>query len=188
MPAILLAGPAVEPLTLAEAKAYLRVDHDAEDGLISSLITSARMTVEALTRRCLIDQTWRIVRDAWPASGLVTVPANPLREVVAAHVLDAAGCEVEVPLGAFTAHIGRLPGLIRVDNGVVLVPGRAMAGIAIDVIAGHGPSADHVPSPLIEAVRVVLAHFYEHRGETGAGAAFPVTLDALVAPFRVTRL
>ncbi|WGD30391.1 head-tail connector protein [Ancylobacter sp. WKF20] len=79
MPAVLLAGPPAEPLTLAEAKAYLRVDHEAEDGLIASLLTSARATVEALTRRVLIDQSWRLARDAWPASGLIPVPVNPLR-------------------------------------------------------------------------------------------------------------
>lgn len=188
MPAILLAGPAAEPITLAEAKMYLRVDHDAEDALISSLITAARATVEALTRRVLIDQGWRIVRDAWPASGLIAAPVNPLREIVAAHVVDAAGEEIELALDAFALDTARLPGLIRVARSALPAPGRPLAGIAIDVIAGHGASADHVPSPLIEAVRVVLAHFYEHRDVPGPGAAFPARLDALVAPFRVARL
>ncbi|MCS0501087.1 head-tail connector protein [Ancylobacter mangrovi] len=188
MPAMLIAGPEVEPLTLAEAKTYLRVDHDAEDALIGSLITAARATVEALTRRVLIDQSWRIVRDAWPASGLIAAPVNPLKTITGAHVLDAEGAEVEVSTDALLADTARLPGLIRVACGTVPVPGRPIAGIAIDVVAGHGADADHVPSPLIEAVRVVLAHFYEHRDEQGAGAAFPARLDALVAPFRVARL
>ena len=188
MPAILLAGPPAEPISLAEAKNFLRVDHDTEDALIASLITAARATVEALTRRALIDQSWRIVRDAWPVSGLIAAPINPLREVTGAHVLDAAGAETPVPVDAFICDAARLPGLIRVDRSRVAAPGRAIAGIAIDVVAGHGASADHVPSPLIEAVRVVLAHFYEHRDVPGAGAAFPARLDALVAPFRVMRL
>lgn len=188
MPAILLAGPTVEPLTLAEAKTYLRVDHDAEDALIASLVTAARATVEALTRRVLIDQSWRLVRDAWPASGLIAVPVNPLREILAAHLIGAAGGDVELPLAAFVADTARLPGVIRVERGAVPAPARPIAGIALDVIAGHGPGPDHVPSPLVEAVRVVLAHFYEHRDVPGPGAAFPARLDALVAPYRVTRL
>lgn len=188
MPALLLQGPAHEPLTLAEARGYLRVDHDAEDALIGSMVTAARATVEALTRRVLIDQRWRIVRDTWPASGLIALPVNPLREIISAHVLDAGGAETPVPLDALSADTARLPGLIRVDRGAVPLPGRPIAGIAIDVIAGHGEEADHVPSPLLEAVRVVLAHFYEHRDVAGAGAAFPARLDTLVAPYRVTRL
>lgn len=188
MPAILLAGPPAEPITLAEARTFLRVDHDTEDALIGSLITAARATVEALTRRALIDQSWRLIRDAWPVSGLIAAPINPLREVTGAYVLDVAGGEMPVPVGAFICDTARLPGLIRVDRSIVIAPGRAIAGIAIDVVAGHGASADHVPSPLIEAVRVVLAHFYEHRDVPGPSAAFPARLDALVAPFRVMRL
>ncbi len=188
MPVLLLAGPPAEPITLAEAKTFLRFDHDADDALIGSLITAARATVEALTRRALIDQSWRIILDAWPGSGLIAAPINPLREVSAAYVLDAAGEEVPVPLGAFTCDTARLPGLIRVDRSMVPAPGRALAGIAIDVVAGHGADADHVPSPLVEAVRVGLAHSYEHRDVPGAGAAFPARLDTLDAPFRVMRL
>ncbi|MBS7542007.1 head-tail connector protein [Ancylobacter oerskovii] len=188
MPALLLAGPASEPLTLAEAKAYLRVDHDGEDALIASMITAARATVETLTRRALIDQKWRIVRDAWPASGLIPVPVSPLRTLDRVALIDAAGVEIEVPGTAFNVDAARLPGLIRVDRGAVAPPPRPLAGIALDITAGHGPSAAEVPAPLIEAVRLVLAHFHEHRDLAGPAAAFPAALGTLVAPWRVARL
>ncbi len=84
--AILLAGPASEPVTLADAKTFLRVDHDADDVLIGSLIAAARRLVETATRRALITQTWRLVRDAWPAGGRLRVLPAPLRGVVAARV------------------------------------------------------------------------------------------------------
>ncbi len=188
MPALLLAGPAAEPLTLAEAKAFLRIDHDAEDALVASLITAARATVEALTRRVLIDQQWRVVRDAWPASGLIRLPVNPARALLAAHVVDAAGAEVAVPLAALRLDGARLPGLIRVEPGAVPAPGVRPGGIRIDLRAGHGPTAADVPAPLVAAVRLVLAHFYEHRDVPAAAGAFPASLDALVAPWRVARL
>ena len=188
MPALLLAGPASEPLTLAEAKEFLRVDHDAEDALITSMIVAARATVETLTRRALIDQSWRLVRDAWPASGLVPLPISPLRSLDAVALIDGDGDEVAVPLGGFLIDTARLPGLIRVDRTAVPAPLRPLAGIALDITAGHGPDAADVPAPLIEAVRLVLAHFYEHRDETGAAGGFPAALGVLVAPYRVTRL
>ncbi|MCK0196351.1 head-tail connector protein [Ancylobacter sp. 6x-1] len=188
MPAVLLDGPAVEPLTLDEAKAFLRVDHDAEDALISALVVTARASVEALTRRALIDQRWRLIRDAWPASGFIPVPVNPLRSLVAASVKDVYGIEVALDLAALRPDSARLPGLIRVERGAVPAPGWRPAGIAVEFIAGHGSAAADVPAPLIEAVRLVLAHFYEHRDETGPSAALPATLGALIAPYRVVRL
>lgn len=42
MIAATLAGPAAEPLGLAEAKAYLRIGGDGEDGLVGALIKAAR--------------------------------------------------------------------------------------------------------------------------------------------------
>ena len=64
MTVILVSGPAVEPLSLAEAKSWIKVDASDEDALIQSLIVSARLAVEAATNRLLITQQWRLVIDA----------------------------------------------------------------------------------------------------------------------------
>lgn len=182
--AILLAGPASEPVTLADAKTFLRVDHDADDVLIGNLIAAARRLVETATRRALITQTWRLVRDAWPAGGRLRVLPAPLRAVAAARVFDAAGMPHAIDPAVFTLDTVSVPGIVSVSHAAVPAPGLRVAGIAIDVTVGHGDDAAAVPAPLVQAVRLWLAHLYEHRG-TAAQAQPPQTIAALVAPFRV---
>jgi uncharacterized phiE125 gp8 family phage protein len=59
------AAPAAEPITLAEAKAWLRVDGTDEDTLITALIAAARTHVENFTRRALITQQFEVSFDAF---------------------------------------------------------------------------------------------------------------------------
>ena len=69
MPVILISEPEEEPLSLADAKLFLRVEHDAEDALITNLVRAARRHVETQTGRRLVTQIWRLVLDAWPLDG-----------------------------------------------------------------------------------------------------------------------
>ena len=62
MSSLLLTAPAIEPLSLAEAKAFLRVETSDDDEVIGALIAGSRIHVEAQTRRALITQSWRISR------------------------------------------------------------------------------------------------------------------------------
>ena len=46
MALVLTAVPAAEPISLADAKAHLRIDGSDEDALLTALIAAARMFVE----------------------------------------------------------------------------------------------------------------------------------------------
>lgn len=63
---VLLTGPGVEPLTLAEAKAWIRVTNNAEDALITDLITAARMHFESVTGISCITQQWQLQYSSIP--------------------------------------------------------------------------------------------------------------------------
>jgi uncharacterized phiE125 gp8 family phage protein len=188
MTSILLAAPAQEPVTLGDAKAFLRVEHDADDDVIAALIAAARVHVEAQTRRALIVQTWRIVRDAWPPDGRIAALPVPLRQVVAARVYKQDGTTQAVGLESVTLDRASAPAVIAFSGGM-LAPGRPVAGIELDIECGYGPAPGDVPPPLRQAIRMLVAHWYENRGITGdARALLPQGVTALIAPFRVLSL
>lgn len=191
MSSLLLTGPAVEPLALAEARSFLRVEHDGDDDVVAALIAGARMHVEAATRRALIVQTWRHVRDAWPADGRLKILPAPLREVVAARVYDADGDAQDIDAEAFVADTAAAPGVIAFAPWSLAPPGRAIAGIEIDIEVGYGAAASDIPDGLRQAVRLLVAHWYENRGLTAIGhavAVLPASVAALIAPYRVLAL
>lgn len=184
MPAYLLTAPAAEPLSLAEAKQVLRVEHADDDDLIGALIRGARGHVEAATRRALITQTWRHVLDAWPTGGEMAMSPSPLREVLAARVYQSSGATQPLDAGVFAPDLAR--DRLLFDATAVPAPERTHAGIEIDVRVGYGADADAVPEPLRQAMRLLVAHWYELRGvvASGQGAPLPENIRALIAPFR----
>ncbi|EKF19777.1 hypothetical protein NA2_05533 [Nitratireductor pacificus pht-3B] len=83
--------PAVEPVTLVEAKAHLRIAHAGEDELLNGLIRAAREEVETTTGSALINQSWRMVLDDWPRDALLLLRRPPVRQIISVTVFDADG-------------------------------------------------------------------------------------------------
>lgn len=186
MSPILIDGPAVEPVTLAEMKVYLRVDHDGEDELIGGLIKAARLMVEAAARRILIEQSWRVMLDAWPRERIVTLPLSPLIAVESIKVFDASGTATEIEPDLIEADA--LCETPRIAVVRAPAPGRARGGIVIDVRAGYGAAPDAVPAPLRLALKILVAHWFEKRGDVAGEQTLPPEALALVAPFQRARL
>jgi uncharacterized phiE125 gp8 family phage protein len=138
MSSVLLIPPAVEPVSLAEAKGYLRVEHADDDDLIAALIASARAHVEAQTRRALVTQTWRHSLDIWPTGHRVVVLPAPLQALAAVRVYDEAGEAETIDLQNFMVDTISAPGVVWVRPWSVPRPMRMHGGIELDIVAGYG--------------------------------------------------
>lgn len=86
-------APTLEPITLEEAKLYLRVSSGDENTLITALIKSARIMVEKETHRVLITQTWQLSYDAEPA--VIELPRSPLQSIVSIKTISAVESYVD---------------------------------------------------------------------------------------------
>lgn len=184
----LLAGPAEEPVSLAEAKAFLRVDDGAEDALITTLIGAARLHIEGVTGRALLAQSWRVVLDAWPEGGQVRLPVAPFMAVTEITAYDANGAGHDVPLAQFQSEPDRLL-LPSTVGGMPAL--RDRQGIEIDYVAGFGSDPEDVPHDIRQALLGLVAHWHEHRDAViiaGSGAIVPSGFDRMVAGYKRVRL
>lgn len=180
--------PAVEPVSLAEAKLHLRVDHDDEDILILSLVSAARLHLEHVLGRAFITQGWLYLADDWPPGFAVELPLAPVQSIVAVKVYDAD--DVATTLAPSTYLLDGLsvpPRLVRRASTTWPRPGRIANGVEVSFICGHGSAATEVPPPLRQAVLLLVAHWYEHRQPVEIGdqaEVMPAMVQDLIAPYR----
>lgn len=82
--------PATEPISVAEAKVHLRVDHDTEDALIAAFITAAREECEHMVERALAPQTLSLSIDEFPDDG-IRLLRPPVTGIVSVAYVDGDG-------------------------------------------------------------------------------------------------
>lgn len=190
----LVTGPAIEPITLAEAKSYLRIDDEDQDTEVLRLIATAREFVEEQTGRALITQTWRLTLDRWPtgpgaASRTIVLDRSPLASVTSVQyypdgsgtlsTVDAADYHVLTPRDI----AGRV--ILDVDSDWPDVDDRPDA-VQITYVSGGALST---AKPILrQAVLLTVSHMYEHRGAINVGNIvneLPFSLKHLIESQRV---
>ena len=72
--------PTEEPISVAQAKAYLKVDTDDEDDDVSAMLTEAREAAESECHRAFCTQTLTLTLDDFPW-GEIRLPRPPLQSV-----------------------------------------------------------------------------------------------------------
>jgi len=144
----LITAPAIEPVTLAEAKVQCRVDTDltAEDDLLSALISTAREMAEHEIGRALINQTWERVLDAFPAAE-IELGMPPVSSIVSVTYIDAAGDSQTLASAAYTLEPDLLPGWLLPAEGYEWPDTLDTANaVRVRFVAGYGDSAPNVPA------------------------------------------
>jgi uncharacterized phiE125 gp8 family phage protein len=185
MPLVMTAGPAQEPVSLAEAKAHLRVDIDEEDVLIAGLVTAARIHLETRLGRILLTQGWELWLDRAQLRPVLPLPLAPVQAVGEVAAYDDAGASSVLEPDAYTLDPVSQPARLIFTAGLPAT--RRLAALRIALTAGYGSSPVDVPQPLRQALLLLVAHWYEQREPVLAGqgaAELPLMVSALVAPYR----
>lgn len=195
MTLFMVQGPQLEPISVAEAKLFLRVDDDAENDVVAALITTARLHVERLTRRIMLAQSWRLYLDDLPPDGLVELGIGPVRTVSEVVLYDANGVAVTVPAADYVVDVTAIPARIKFRSRPGILNGlggkRALNGYEIDFIAGFGETTLQVPHDLRHAVLMLVAHWFENRSAVVSDASpvfTPKGVRELIQPYRAVQL
>lgn len=81
--------PTAEPVSLVQAKAFLRVDSTDDDVLIAELIRGARAYIEHMTGRQFVVCTYKLHLDAFPSR--IVLPRPPVVSVSSITYVDTGG-------------------------------------------------------------------------------------------------
>lgn len=202
MPAeyLLKTPPVSEPLTLLETKAWLKVDHNAEDVLIQLLITAARERCEAMTGLSLMVQQWVAYLPHWPIKqevawwdgvregallqeALQELPLlhGPVRQIDAFTLFDIDGNASIYPASSYLLDKAR--DRVVLKTGAPIPRGeRVINPIEITYTSGY----ENVPGAIKTGLLKLIAHHYEHRGDEGN--RIPGDVLSLWQPFMRVKL
>lgn len=197
-----ITAPSVEPLTLEETKAHLRVTHTDDDALIAIYIAAATSHVDGqygFLGRALVRQTWELVLDAFPAvtnnDGVIRIPLPPLLEVVSIKYDDSAGNEQTLGSTQYYADTVSQPGWVVPITAGWPTTIDAINAVRIRFTCGYPPSNDspddlrfNIPRAIRHGLLLHVGWMYEHREELVAGVSvvrLPWNAENLLRPFRV---
>ena len=176
-----------EPVSTELAKQHLGIEagFTDDDTLIAAYITAARQFVEEQTGRALISRSFTEVRDSF--GDWISLYRQPVAAdaTVTISYTDASGADA-----AYEDAVSRLdanpPRLYPPIGGTWPELG-ANGRVSITYIAGYADGA--VPQALIQAILLLVGHWYANRSavEIGTGSAMevPYAVDCLLGTWKV---
>lgn len=185
-----ITAPAVEPVSLDEAKAHLRVVTSHEDADISRMIVAAREAAEQYTRRAFVAQVWEAGYEQFPDCGVFELAKPPLIDVVSVSYTDDDDAEQTLSENTYTVDDYSEPARILRKRDTTW-PTLTEYGIRVRVrfMAGYpqgsgSPSddAENVPEAIRSAILLHVAEMFENRD---TAAAMPAACESLLHPYRV---
>lgn len=194
----LVTEPIVEPVTLAEVKAHMRITHADEDDLLSSFIVSARVYTEQYLSRSLVSQTWDFFYDLFPQScyEAMEIPLPPLKSVTTIKYYDGDEVEQTWDNTKYTVDTSSLPPIAYPNLGESYPSTRYFRkSVTIRAVTGYADSgaspvdlADNIPSSIKTAISMLVAHMNENREIAMVGISVnetPMSYQTILAPYKL---
>ena len=160
----IVSAPAVEPITVSEAKAQMRIEHSDDDALIARLIDVAVsfVDVRGALGKAMISQTW----GEWlgPNPSVVYLSLGPVQSVSAIKYYDTTNALQSDTLSNYN--------VLGTSGRTVVSPKTGFSwpttfqrddAIKIEYVIGYGATRADIPSSVRHALLMLVAHYYENR-------------------------
>ena len=170
--------PAVEPVTVSEAKLHLRVDISTDDTYIGTLITAARQWVEEYLDRSLINQQWTMRLDSFPYE--IPLPRPPMvttGTATAVAVTYTLGDATTATLSTASYRVDRndTPGVVRqLREGTWPANLDDYNAVTVTWWGGYGTTGSSVPAAIRHAILMLVGFWYERRMAADSTSAVEV--------------
>lgn len=152
------------PVTLAEARAHLRIDDTSEDTLITTLISVATEYAEKRLARALITQTWELYLDEFPADEIIGIKFPPLQSITSVKYYDSDNTLQTLATTVYDVDTIREPGQIRLaDAQYWPATYYRPNAVIIRFVAGYGNASTNVPELIRAAIKLLISYFFENR-------------------------
>lgn len=189
-----------EPITLAEAKAHLRVTTSVDDAYITELISASRQLIERLTRRALPVQTIELTLDYFPNTNMpwwdgvrdgalasfqsrnLLVPCPPAITLttLTTYDLDNTGYLYDSALYYLDNSDPDQEARLCLNQGAFWpVNLRRNNAVVLVYEAGY----DTAPFWLRQATRMMVAYAYANRGDCSEGSCGACGAMSIVRPY-----
>jgi len=170
-------APVSEPVSLQEAKDWMRVTSEDEDAVISSLISTAREACEEYQGQAYLEQTRILTLDEFPCEEIL-IPRPPLQSISRIQYLDTAGVQKTIDTVDYAVDSVSFPARLIPAFGKSWPATREQVGaVTIEYVAGYDPDgspAVPVPQRIKQAILAMVNHLYERPEVAGGTQGVPM--------------
>ena len=181
----LLTAPTVEPISIAEYKEHMRIEHSDDDALIAGLINVATnyLDVTGMLGKAMITQTWceyvdfhatTVHLSITPVQSVTSIQYYDVNNVLQTdtlsnyYIIGTKGYKTIYPKSGFS-----WPVTFKRDD-----------AIKITYVVGYGDTASSVPKTVRHALKMLVANYYENRENELIGTiskSLPFGVEQLIA-------
>lgn len=197
-----IVDPAIEPVTLEDAKHQCQIDADLteDDSTLTRYIKAAREKAELYTKRSFVEQTWKLTLSEFPSDGWMPWPVGhaielkngPVLGIDSVSYLSTDGTRTYLTADDYIVDDSDEPPKLYPAFNSFWPTQRCVPG-SIEIIyragypsAGSPVDAEGVPAIVKQAMLLLVAHWYNNRETSIVGTivadaphGFESTLDGL---------
>lgn len=195
-----------------EAQTFLRIDGTTDQTLVESLISATTKRVEEFLGRKLITQVWSIYYDFFPRESneeawwdgvrdgaiselsspirSIELPFGPCQSLYYLRTIDETDGTQNINATTYSLDTISSRPIIALKSGGVWPSTllRPVNGVHVKGTFGYGSTGASVPAPIKEAIKIMVAKLYEHRGDLKIEDPFPATAQMLLEPYTTWRV